>query len=281
MDPKLASWLARQRAKEDGLEAREDAAVPLLGGAASESPVDPVLAARWAKQRTKEEEACSTPSKLDALHKMIPSPCRYSPSAPKDSPSRLDPVLQSRFARQLAKESRGEATPTDVGSAAVSTMKFDPVLERRLAEQKLKLQTGASAVDESRLTAAEAKVTRTKAVEEKLEKRMTSQLEKVLTGAAAFEGDIGSAAGPCSTRVSDELAACLERRRRRADGDDMSDPAAVLATAWAAEKYPSPGKPSADEEEEGWWCCCRNPPAPAVWSWTPTMLPWTTDAVRR
>jgi len=119
MDPKLQARLSQQRQKADCVDEDLEVVDPLTTEkpAGFASGMDPILAARFAKQQQKLETGESAVEKVG-------SKASWSTT--------LDPVLAQRLARQNEKLQTGESAVEDIGSA------HGRQLAQRLAQQKEK-----------------------------------------------------------------------------------------------------------------------------------------------
>lgn len=193
--------------------------------------MDPLLEKRFAKQRAKEaaeDEGAEDVQQQPLLKDPPTSKALGKTASPCRAASRLaDPMLEKKFAKQRAKEA---GLPSEVGhistvgSLADQSTKYEPILERRLAEQRQKALRADSGElvgelpreggDRSVSSPGKPTSPQTAMVDVKLEKFMARQREKVDNGGASTIGDVGSVAER-SAGADSELAARLERRRRR------------------------------------------------------------------
>lgn len=128
MDPLLVQRLSRQLEKTDSQlddKLRKLRESPEQKG---QTALDPVLAARFAKQQQKLETGESAVDEA---------------SLKSNVAIQLDPKLAKRFAEQLEKAENGESAVSEVGSAAAPPSRIgDPRLAARLSQQKEKERTG-------------------------------------------------------------------------------------------------------------------------------------------
>lgn len=135
MDPKLAARFARQKEKE---ELGDELPVTEIGSAANcAKQLDPVLAMRWAKQKEREQ---SGEAFVDEIRSAA------------DTTTKVESVLAKRWSK-LAEEG---APVQEVRSAATVTRQLDPVLAKAWAKQQ---EEGHSASLAGEIGSA-AKVTR-------------------------------------------------------------------------------------------------------------------------
>eukprot|EP00931_Biecheleriopsis_adriatica_P118785 TRINITY_DN94105_c0_g1_i1.p1 TRINITY_DN94105_c0_g1~~TRINITY_DN94105_c0_g1_i1.p1 ORF type:complete len:285 (+),score=83.85 TRINITY_DN94105_c0_g1_i1:27-881(+) len=125
MDPVLAARFARQKEK---LETGKSDVVDVGSVADSKKNLDPVLAKRWEKLQTGQ---CRIEDNIGSV---------------ADNSRKLDPVLAKRWSQQQEKLEKGEV-PAEIGSAADKSTKLDPVLAERWAATHQRLLTGKSGID--------------------------------------------------------------------------------------------------------------------------------------
>lgn len=149
-----------------------------------------------------------------------------------------EPLLLRRLAEQRAKEQDACAESRDVRSQAVPAAKLDPALEMRLARQRQRLLAGESGIPEPRGTLLGSGCGRPPpGMEPKLEQRLAQQRRK----ADAGESNVGTV-GPAAVRPSGAGPELAERLRRRLEREEalkqVDAPAAAAADASVPEDVP-------------------------------------------
>lgn len=124
MDPVLAARFARQKEK---LETGKSDVADVGSVADNKKHLDPVLAQRWEKLQSGK---CLVEDNIGSV---------------ADKSTKLDPVLAKRWSQQQEKMDKG-ARPPEIGSAADKSTKLDPVLAERWAATHERLITGKSGI---------------------------------------------------------------------------------------------------------------------------------------
>jgi len=183
LDPVLAARFARQKAKED-TPTPSNAPVTSIGSTADKTKnIDPKLAERWARDKAQKEVAGSSSSSSALKSAESSGPCAQF---------RVDMTATEFGTCKCGHKKTDHVTsPTQGGKVLKGAIspgekKMDPVLAKRLAMQKEKVRTGESAVGE-----VGSNVDTATRLDPVLAKRLSRQEEKVHTGESAVK-DVGS-----------------------------------------------------------------------------------------